>query len=156
MDNTTFNRWLFQAYFDWCIESTGVCHVIIRGECVEHITLKKYISENNTLVLNIGGNAVRDLVIDHEGFGCRMSFGGIIVGVSFGYEEMVGVISPLGVILPFNIIPCVLDHGPGIMVLTKIGADPEPAQEETPGKESKSTVVDITSRFRGNKPADTP
>lgn len=149
---STFTQYLVKAYLDWCNDTTGRCLLSVHNSHVTHAVLKNYISPDGYLHLNIGGDAVRNLVIDKEGVSFRASFKNVPVQINLTYDQIAGVFYPAtGVMMALHLIPIFMPTG-DLMVVncleqgailkeedqTKEPATPAPA----------SNVVNLSDHFK--------
>ena len=67
--------YLLRALYDWIIDSDEVPHVLVDAS-VEGVQVPAEHVQNGQIVLNLGPNAVRDLIIAEEHVMCSGRFGG--------------------------------------------------------------------------------
>lgn len=126
----TIQPYLLGAFLNWCNDFEGRCHIVIREADVIQPQLKSFI-KNGCLILNIGGDATRDLKIDDYGLSFNARFNGEPVHVAYAWPQIYGVVSPFeGVILSLNAVPVYLNNGD--MGMLVIGNDEQPAREPEP------------------------
>lgn len=160
---TFFNKHLFWAYRNWVEENTGRAHIVIKEENVRDESLKKYV-RNGTLILNVSSTAISDLNTEEFWVTFIARFGGKPHNVVIYYSDIEGFVSHLdGNLMPMNVVPLLLEDGPGLMVVQTVGDIPT-APTNNPRKEvnlepkpsTSGKVVSLSDRriSKPNPPKD--
>lgn len=56
--------YLIRAIYEWCVDAGFTPHILVQVD--EHTRVPAGYIKDGQIVLNVGGNAVRDLVIDND------------------------------------------------------------------------------------------
>lgn len=129
MSNTNIQPYLLNAYRGWLMVTKGRCDIIVDVKGLSCPILNKVADpETGTVVLNIGYEAVRNLIVNDTGisFNCRIA--GTDVNVDLEWYRVHGIKLPTEVIgshdVPMVLLPInsvvVLDNGYTVMDTTPI------------------------------------
>lgn len=81
--------YFLRALYEWCVDSGYTPHVTVRvdGNCRVPVAYVK----DGQIVLNIGPNAVRNLLIDNEWIGFSARFGGVAQEIQVPVANVVAI-----------------------------------------------------------------
>ncbi len=72
---TPINHHILSAYHAWMTENGAVIHLMVDAQQLDDDSfLHAYANEQHNLSLSVGGNAARELLIDHEGVSFNATF----------------------------------------------------------------------------------
>jgi stringent starvation protein B len=105
--------YLLRALYEWIVDSGDVPDVLVDAE-VEEIQVPSEHVENGQIVLNLGPNAVRDLVMEQDYVMCTSRFGGrpyelylpmAAIRAIYGRDTQQGMVFPEEELLAAKVVP---------------------------------------------------
>ena len=123
-----FTKHLLQAYINWLNEVDGKCHIVIAKENLKEQVLLDHVNPSGFLVLNIGGDAPRNLFLGEDYLSVNLRFKGEKVTVHLNYLDIHAVAAPeaLEFFMPLSIIPVLTSEGPTVAQILMSSEVPEP------------------------------
>lgn len=129
--NKTMPRYLLSFYREWFTEINGRCDILVTENGVLENDLDD-VATNGVIVLNIGGNAVREFSMDDDSISFMTRFKSKARQILLDYSDIIGVRNPeTGLLHPITMVP-VLTGDKGLMVMV--------AQKEF-GKQNEAKIV---------------
>lgn len=114
--NKTMPRYLLSFYREWFTEICGRCDIFVSENGVLENNLED-VATDGVIILNIGGNAVREFSMDDDCISFMTRFKGKARQIFLHYSDIIGVRNPESCILhPITMVP-VFTSEQGIMVM---------------------------------------
>lgn len=89
MSDLSTRPYLIRAIYEWCVDSRLTPYLAVRVD--EHTEVPRSHVKDGEIVLNIGGDAVRNLQLGNEMITCTGRFGGV------PFDLMVPVVATIGI-----------------------------------------------------------
>ena len=123
-----FTKHLLQAYINWLNEVDGKCHIVIAKDNLKEQVLLDHVNSSGFLVLNIGGNAPRNLFLGEDYLSVNLRFKGEDVTVHLNYLDIHAVAAPeaLDFFMPLSVIPVLTSEGPTLAQIMMFSEAHEP------------------------------
>ena len=67
--------YLIRAIYEWCMDAGFTPHILVQVD--EHTRVPSGYVKDGQIVLNVGGNAVRDIIIDNDWVSFSARFSGV-------------------------------------------------------------------------------
>lgn len=83
--------YLLRALYEWCVDHDDVPHIIVQVDERTQVPMEYVDQEHGQIVLNIGQNATKDLLMENDWISFKARFGGVAREIWVPVGNVIGI-----------------------------------------------------------------